>query len=205
MKNFIATMEISVEELRKNYKAFSDEELIRLATKEVAGLRPEAIQIMIDEIQRRGLPTDLYNSIEAQFKPLTQKEIHEYCELIQNQACPVCGSTIHKLNAILIGNVLSFVFFTRYEKQLLIACPICMNRALKAATIKTLVLGWWGIPFGIFRTIQALNLNSKVTKQIWIDEPTEFLKSFVAQKVGIIEANKNNFNGLQSIIKYPGQ
>ncbi|HYV94794.1 MAG TPA: hypothetical protein VE978_23675 [Chitinophagales bacterium] len=196
-------MGLSIDELRKNYKSFSDDELIRLATREASGLTPEGLQVLTEEIKRRNLSHDLIKGIEVQFNPLGEEAFSGYCELIRNQPCPICGSSSHKLNATITGSVVSVLIVTSYVKQLVIACPSCLNKANKHAMIKSALLGWWGLPFGFIRTIQAFILNNKMSSVAWLDEPNDLLKAFVVSHIGAIEANTNNAEGLQALTKYP--
>jgi len=66
--------------------------------------------------------------------------------------------------------------------------------------IKTAILGWWGIPWGIIRTIQAINLNIKNKRSNHADGPNDYLRNFVLSRVGQIEAFKDNPNKLAEII-----
>ena len=195
-------MEPSIDDLRKNYKRYSDDQLIRIATTDASGLRPEAIQVMEEEIKSRGLSTDLLKGIEVQRKEITEGELLQYCELLRKQPCPICSSTSNKLNATMTGSVVSFIVMTNYEKKLLVACPDCLDKANKDAMIKSALLGWWGIPWGIVRTIQAIIFNNKMSSQTRLAESNDFLKGFVLGQIGTIEANKTNSERLQSLIKY---
>src|SRR6187551_1813391 len=99
-------MEPSIDDLRKNYKGYSDEQLIQIATTDASGLRPEAIQVMQDEIKARGLSDKLFKCIEVQRNQLSEQEILEYCDVLRKQPCPVCGSSAFNLNAAMIGSVI---------------------------------------------------------------------------------------------------
>lgn len=48
-------MQLSEEEIRKNYTKFNDQKIILLATEKTATLRPEAIEILKEIIIERGL------------------------------------------------------------------------------------------------------------------------------------------------------
>jgi len=195
-------MELTIEELRKNYERYSDDQLIRIATTDASGLFPEAIQILREEIKRRGISENLLNGINIQRKEISELELLEYCEILRTQPCPVCGSGSSKLNATLVANVLSFVVMTNYEKKLLVACPDCLLKANRNAMIKSALFGWWGIPWGIVRTIQSLILNNKMSNQTRLTEPNDLFKGFVIGQVGTIEAYKTNNERLQSLIKH---
>jgi hypothetical protein len=190
-----------IDELRENYKSFPDDKLIRIATTDVSGLRPEAIQAMQEEIKSRGLSSGLLDGIEVQTKEISKDELLAYCELLRRQSCPLCNSTSTKLNATMTTTVVSYIIMTGSEEKLVIACPDCLDKANKEAMIKTALFGWWGFPSGIYRTIKALLHNKKMKSQTRLAEPNDYFKGFVLGQVGTIEANKTNSDRLQSLVK----
>lgn len=194
-------MEPSIDDLRSNYKHFSDEELIHIATSDASGMRPEAIQVMQEEIKSRGLSTDLLKGIEVQRKDISESELLAYCELVRNQPCPICGSTSTKLNATIAATVVSYIIMTSKDRKLIVACPDCLDRANKAATRKTALFGWWGFPHGIFSSIKAILHNRKMSDEIQLAEPNGPLIGFVLGRIGAIESNKSNPEQLRSLIR----
>lgn len=195
-------MEPSITELRKNYESLPDDKIIRLASEEARSLRPEALELLKQIIKERGLSADVTNSIDAQSKKITEDILLEYTELLRGLPCPVCNTADDKLNATITGTVISFILMTSYRKEVKIACPACLNKLNNNAIIKSALLGWWGLPWGIFRTPQALILNNKMKKQNNLQEANGVFKSFVLQRIGRIEANRNNPSGLNDIIQY---
>lgn len=195
-------MEPSITELRKNYESLPDDKIIRLASEEARSLRPEALELLKQIIKERGLSADVTNSIDAQSKKITEDILLEYTELLRGLPCPVCNTAGDKLNATITGTVISFILMTSYQKEVKIACPACLNKLNNNAIIKSALLGWWGLPWGIFRTPQALILNNKMKKQNNLQEANGVFKSFVLQRIGRIEANRNNPSGLSDIIQY---
>jgi hypothetical protein len=195
-------MEPNLEELRKNYERFDDNKLIRIATEEATGLRPEAVGLLKQIIKERGLSEDITKGIDAQFQEINNEGLAEYTELLRVQPCPVCKSTNNKLNATIAASVISFVIMTNYEKELKIACPDCLDKANNTAMIKSVLLGWWGFPWGIIRTPQALLLNNKMKKQNRLAEPNDLFNAFVLGRIGRLEANRNNPTKLQEIIEH---
>jgi hypothetical protein len=193
-------MQAPIEELRKNYKRLSDDVLIKIATTEAAGLRPEAIQVIHEEIRNRRLSEGLIGGMEIQTKELSEVELLAYCELIRQQACPVCNSSSQKLNAIITYTVIGYVILTGSEDKLIIACPNCLEKKRKDAMRKTAFFGWWGFPKGFFYTISALLNNKKMSKQTHLTEPSDYLKHFVLNNIGKIETNKRNADQLFALI-----
>lgn len=194
-------MEPNLKDLRKNYERFSDEKLIRIATEEATDLRPEALALLREIIQERGLSEDIHRGIEAQFEEVDYLTLYKYAELLRGLPCPLCGSEKEKLNATIIGTVISIIYATEYRKELKIACPDCLDKANNQAMLKSALLGWWGAS-GIFKTPQALFLNEKMKKQNRLAEPNGLFLGFVLERRGRIEANKNNPSELKDLIKH---
>ena len=195
-------MEPNLDELRKNYEGFDDKKLIRIATEEAIGLRPEAVALLKQIIHERGLSDDIVKGIDAQVQEIDNNVLIEYAELLQGLPCPICKSTNQKLNATMTGSVVSFIIMTSYKKELKIACPDCLDKANDSAMLKSALFGWWGFPWGVIRTPQALLLNNKMKRQNRITEPNDLFRAFVLGRIGRIEANRNNPAELQDIIEY---
>jgi hypothetical protein len=174
--------------------------LVRVLTQNSVGLTPEAIEVVKEELSKRNIDSSVARAVDAQNKQYTLEEIDTYCSLIQNLPCPITGSTDEKLNATLTAEVMSFIFFTNYNKKIIIGSPTALDKANKNALLKTAILGWWGIPWGIIRTIQAINLNIKNKRSNRADGPNDYLRSFVLGRVGQIEAFKDNPHKLSEII-----
>jgi len=192
----------NLEQLRKNYEQFDDKKLLRIASEEAVGLRPEALELLKQEIARRGLTTDAVKAADVLTKEVSAAELAGYVETLRNLPCPICGNTDEKLNATIVSNVMSFIVFTHQSKELKIACPQCLNKQNNNAMIKTALLGWWGIPFGLIRTPAALMFNARQKAQNDLPEANDLFKSFVYGRLGRIEVNKNNPEGLQDIITH---
>jgi hypothetical protein len=191
---------IDIQFVRDNYQRMSDDELIRVATQDAAGLTAEAQEVVKDEIEKRGLDKNIINGVQAQNRAYTIAEIDQYCEVVRDLNCPTCGSSASKLNGTLISEVMSFIVFTQYTKKLKIACSDCLDKANSNALAKTAALGWWGIPWGIVRTVQAIEQNIRSKKTNHSSESNNFLRSFVLAKVGQFETYKRNPEKLQEII-----
>ena len=168
---------IDIKFVQERYQRMSDDELIRIATQDAYGLTPEAMEVVKAEIQKRGLDENIAKGVEAQNKNYTIEELDTYCDLIGELSCPSCGSTTERLNATMTGEVMSFVFFTTYNKKIKVACPPCLDKANNNALTKTAILGWWGFPWGIIRTPQAIALNVKSKRTNHLQDHTDYLRS----------------------------
>ena len=62
---------LDIQFVRETYQRMSDEELIRIATKDAFGLTPEAMEVVKVEVEKRGLNENIAKGIEAQNKTYT--------------------------------------------------------------------------------------------------------------------------------------
>jgi len=186
--------------VRETYEKMTDEEVIRNATQDAAGLTPEARDVVKAEIRKRGLNVGILNAVDAQNKQYTIGEIDQYCELVRSLDCPVCGSSENKLNATVTGQVFSFIVITRYEKRVKIACPDCLDKANSEALFMTAAFGWWGLPWGIIRSIQSIILNLRSKRTNRSTTPNDYLRGVTLGKIGQIEVYKEDKDQLQQLI-----
>jgi endogenous inhibitor of DNA gyrase (YacG/DUF329 family) len=193
-------MQPTLEQLSVTYKNLPDDKLTRLAVTDAASLRPEALELLKAEIKSRGLDEGITRSIDVQLNKVDDSQLNNYLSLVRNQPCPTCGDKSQQLNAVLSTTVISAIIFTHYKKALSIGCPTCLKKANQKATLKTALLGWWGIPWGLIRTPQALIKNFRTNEHLTTNEPSNILIDFVKNNVGIIESIKNNDQSLQVML-----
>jgi hypothetical protein len=191
---------IDIKFVRENYQKLTDAELIKAATTDAAGLTPEALEVVKEEITKRKLDSNVIKGIEAQNKSYTIEEVDKYCNIVRNLNCPICRTSYAVLNGTMTGEVMSFILFTQYSKKIKIGCPTCLDKANESALTKTILLGWWGIPWGFIKTIQAIRINIKSKKTNHSDSINDFLRSYTLSKIGEIETYKDNKEKLQQII-----
>jgi hypothetical protein len=166
-----------------------------------AGLTSSAVEILTEEIRKRQLDTRLIESVEAQNKAYTQEEIDRYCELIRALPCSVTGKSDQRLNATLVVEVKSFIIMTQIKEKIVIASPPALKQANDLAISSSLAFGWWGFPWGIIRTIQAIIVNSRNKKNANREEPSEHLRAFVSANIGQIILMKGDKDKLQYLLK----
>jgi hypothetical protein len=191
---------IDIQFVQETYQKMSDKELIRVLTTDAAGLTPEALELVKAEVSKRKLDPNIAKGIDAQQRTYTVSEIDTYCGIIQKLPCPITGETSEKLNATLTAEVMSFIIFTHHQKKIIIGSPAVLDKANNSALVKTLLLGWWGIPWGVIRTIEAITINLKNKKSNRLETPSGYLRSFVLSKIGQIETYKDNKEMLLKII-----
>ncbi|SEW51773.1 hypothetical protein [Chitinophaga arvensicola] len=192
---------IDVKFVQERYAKMSDNELVYLVTQNANGLTPEALEVAKNEIKKRGFNPRLSNALDAQNKTdYTVEEIDNYCQLINRLNCPICDSAEDTLNATQTMEVMSFVILTQWKKKVHVGCPDCLDELNNNALGKSIALGWWGFPWGMIRTIEAIILNIKNKRSNHLDTPNEFLRSFVVTNIGQLEAHKADRSRLRHVI-----
>ena len=192
--------ELDISFVKQSYQRMSDEELIQTATVNAFGLTPRGLEVVLEEIKHRNLDNKIANAVRAQNKVYTIEEIDQYCDLIRNLNCPACGSSAIKLNGTMTSQVMSFLLITYYNERLIIACPACLDKANEHAVLVSSILGWWGIPWGLIRTIKAIRENIKSKRTHHDEFANNYLRSFALQKIGQLERFKDDKVKIQQII-----
>ena len=90
-------------ELKRTYADFPDGKLVKMATQQARELRPEALELLQEELKKRGLLQRLQQGIDLLFRQADEGVIAWYCEVIRNLPCPRCNALTNKLNATLTG------------------------------------------------------------------------------------------------------
>ncbi|HBY52454.1 MAG TPA: hypothetical protein DEO70_02150 [Bacteroidales bacterium] len=197
-------MGIDLEQIRKNYSEFDDYKIEHLAKNEIGSLDPDVVAILKEEIKKRGLDSNLNKGIEAQAKELTESELKELKSKIKKLACPDCGQSNSPLIGTFIREVKSFIVFTHYKKTPLILCHACADRKRNNAMITTALLGWWGIPWGLFRTPHAIisSLSDSKNREVISDS---ILTQFALENVGELRTNWDKESVLVDFIRHRNQ
>jgi hypothetical protein len=192
---------IDIQLIRENYQKMTNAELARIATQDAAGLTTEARQVVKVEIEKRGFDINIYNGVKAQNRKYPIEELDQYCQIVRDLNCPFCGSSDSKLNGTLAVEVYSFLVLTKYKRKLKVGCPRCLDKANNEALVISAVLGWWGIPWGIIKTFQAIGQNVKSKRSNHSESPNNYLRSFILAKIGQFETYKDNREELQQLVK----
>lgn len=191
---------MDLEDIAKHYEKMSDSQFINLITTRGAGLRSEFYDLINNEIKKRNLNPKLFDSIEVQKKEFSLEEIEKYAELLRKLPCPECGSIDQNLNGTIIYTVKSFILFSIYNTDYFIACPQCLNKKNNKAMLSTFLLGWWGFPWGFFKTPLYIYRNYKSKKENKWSVPNNAILSYTLENIGKIEAYKDNKQKLINII-----
>ncbi len=193
---------MTIEVVRENFRRMSDEEFIRVVTQDGIDPTPEARAVMNAEASKRGLTERILEMRRAANGQVTIEELNKYCDMLQGLACPICGAVQARLNATMTHNVVSAIVITQYSKTIKLACPDCLDKQLNMSLLKTSLIGWWGFPWGIVRTIQAISENVRNKGKHRQDAPTVFLQGYVLSNFNKLEAYSNDKVSLQQFIKF---
>ena len=191
---------VDIDIVKEHYAGLTDSELIHIATTDAAGMTEEAQVVIKEEIWKRKLDVNLMKAVAVQNHEATADEVDQYCEMIATLPCPRCADTRVRLNGTQTMEVVSVIIVTYTEKKLKVACPRCLNKLTDAALSKSALLGWWGIPWGIARTIGAIVHNNRIRKWHDFEIPNDCLRAFVIANIGQIEMHRNNKEQLHRII-----
>lgn len=193
-------MTLDLEQIRKNYSEFHDMEIEKIAKNDIESLDPAIVEILMKEIKKRGLDSNLFKGIEAQTQEITEEDLNKIKFKLSNLACPICGLNETPLIGTIIREVKSFLFFTLYSTKPIISCQKCADKKIKNALITTSLLGWWGIPSGIFRTPHAIfsTMNDNKNRKI---QSEAIMTNFVISNIVDIKINWDNKQDLVDLLK----
>jgi hypothetical protein len=90
---------------------------------------------------------------------LSPSEISEKAQSIMNGVCPECSGHESIVEVRYYHRVMSIVYFTRYTKKSSLCCVACGRKKNIKSFWLTMLLGWWGFPFGLLFTPAYLIAN----------------------------------------------
>jgi len=191
-----------LKDIETYYSKKTDSEIIYIATENARGLRPGVLEIIENEIIKRNLNPSILEGAKAQNREYTLEEITELSEKIRNLPCPMCSNKTVKLNGTVMHTAKSFIFFSTFRKEPIVACPDCLDKKNQESIVSTALLGWWGFPWGFFKTPFYIYYNIKAKRQNRISESNETLLGFTFQNVGEIVTYKEDAEKLKRVITY---
>ncbi len=176
-------------DFQAHYRDLSSDELEWIALNKAATLLPEALQALREEIDRRGIVRSIERGVEAQTRHWSKEELEALIERYRRGACPQCGSRAEMLNAATVAVAHSFLIFSMLQPKVIVGCSGCIRAEAKRLSAKSLLLGWWGIPWGPIFTIRALSANAKAKSVDVNGMPTLDLCNHVINNIGEIAAD----------------
>lgn len=91
-------------------------------------------------------------------RSFSEQEVKARVDLVHQGACPNCQRS-GPVDVHTSHSVMSFVVLTRWKSAPQVTCLSCGKRAKIKATISSLLLGWWGFPFGLIITPIQISRN----------------------------------------------
>lgn len=195
----------SIQEIRENYKEFSDSKIITIAQNESKGLRKEVVGILIDELKKRNLSERLVYWVQTETNTFEGIERDLLVKKIQQLHCPNCEKKVDRLYGFEINQVVSVVLFAYITQHKKVMCSSCGKNAKFIAILITFFAGWWsrrGIfltPWIVVRDSFNFLIIPKISRKIiheLIDENTGHFRRNGTENEVLVELlkSRNNIN-----------
>ena len=186
--------------VKEFYGKLSDQELIRIVSQDAGGITPEAMQVIKEEIAARNLNPGLTDIVAAQNKAYTIEELDELAIVLEALPCPNCKKTGMPLTAVVLSRTMRFVVVTQHSTRLIEGCGECVKAESNSNLGVSLLLGWWGFPWGIIRTIQSIKKYMDAQSALQQPGVNDYMRSFVLSNIGLLTMYKNDPQRLSTII-----
>ena len=108
-------------------------------------------------------------------------------------ACPVCGERRGPVDVHTSHKVASFLIMTSWSSTPRVSCSSCASRAQLGALFYSILLGWWGIPWGIIMTpVQVVKNIAALLRSSESLTPSDQLEQLVRMSIAsnALEANR---------------
>lgn len=89
-----------------------------------------------------------------------EEQVTRRVAAIHQGPCPKCRS-VGSIDVHTSHSVWSALVLTRWRSSPRVSCVACGKKAKIASTLSSLVLGWWGFPWGLILT------PVQITKNLW--------------------------------------
>lgn len=190
----------SIEEIRENYKGFSDSKIETIARNESKGLRKEVLRILKEEIEKRNLDKRLITWVNAETNALTDFEKQTLIRKIENLKCPYCGLKENKLIGQEFNTIVSVILFCNDTTENRILCSKCVrNKKIKSFLINVLA-GWWSrrgfflTPYTLIKDTINLFYKKKINDRI--------IAEFIEQNNGMFRLHGTDDQTLFGLISW---
>jgi hypothetical protein len=187
-------MNLSLDEIRNHYKKFPNHKIEQIAGNKDAKISEEVLIVLIEEIKKRNLSSDLLSTIKTEFKTIRKNRIDEIRTIIESLNCPECGS-YNKIQSVEINETVSMLLLSKHNKRIFIACEECIKKEKKSVLFKNLFLGLWSLqglfyytPLNLFRAFwKGKNQSEHSRKQLdnYIYENIENLTDICEDKAAL--------------------
>lgn len=107
--------------------------------------------------------------------------------------CPVCNQKQGPVDVHASHKIMSFLIMTSWSSNPRVSCNRCGTKAQLGALVYSILLGWWGIPWGILMTPVQIGKNIiALLKTDTSTEPSDQLRQIVRMSIAsqALESNE---------------
>ncbi|WCO03556.1 hypothetical protein [Psychroserpens ponticola] len=189
---------ISIDEIRNNYKEYSDFEIEKIAINESKSLRKEVLKVLTEEIEKRKLDESLITWVKVENDTLSKSEQESLIRKIEKLPCPNCGERNNTIGGFEFKRVLSILIFYSSFIENRIMCFDCGKRKKRNSILIILLSGWWSIKGLLFTPFTLINEILSISS---LDEKSsEILNSFLEKNTGLIRLHGDKSENLIGLI-----
>lgn len=116
------------------------------------GRRVESLTFCNNECLSNGQVVLLAQTIPEHVVTATARNVHA-------GACPVCNDSRGPVEVHTAHKVTSFLVMTSWSSSPRISCGACGRKRQLGALLHSLLLGWWGFPWGLLMTPVQIGRN----------------------------------------------
>ena len=168
----------------ETYYYMKENQLIAFIENDSNGLVPEAVEDLLQVLKDRDIDNEVtkkyIDNIEKYSTENIKKNVFEY----MNSTCPICGKN-NGINALEIGDVISFIIYTKFKEKIIIGCNDCIKEEIIKSNLYSIFLGLWGIPFGLIGAPLTVfsNIMGFKKMKMKMNEPTKALEKIVINMI----------------------
>lgn len=172
-----------IKEIKKNYSKMDDGEIEYLASNEANELHPDILEILIYEIDKRGLNSRFTEDIFSSTQVITRDEYIKFVKQIVLSTCPICGYRDKKLHGAYIKNMIDITG--------VICCGPCMKKKQINSFIFSFFFNIDRIFWSIFRTKRTqVNIFTSNKHRTKINR--EVIYDFINLNINELRSRSNN-------------
>ena len=113
-------------------------------------------------------------------KEIPDNMVAAHARRVHDSACPVCNENRGPVEVHTAYKVTSFLIITSWSSRPCISCTSCGRKHQFGAVLHSLLLGWWGFPWGLLMTpVQIVRNVSGMLRGGHTAEPSERLQHMI--------------------------
>lgn len=188
---------IDKQTILENYVSFPNDKILKIAGFEAKGLTNETAEILINEINRRGLDPELIQWIKAKRRVLSNSEYKQIMSQISSSRCSICNSN-SQLFGFSLTTITSFFIDELIETKDYITCRSCEKELKRKSLLHTSTLGWWSIlgllstPFILGKKLLSSMKREAINNQVF--------EKFINLNIAEITIGNDSPNVIQELL-----